>query len=46
MRAVKAKKIRKEVYGDLAYRERNYYKTNNGMIVSDDKRREYQAKKK
>jgi hypothetical protein len=49
-----AKKIRKQVYGDLSLRERKYYKAevehkpgkNDHIRIADDKRREYQLTKK
>lgn len=50
MRSKKAKKIRKIVYNDLDFRERNYYekvdKTNLQKILADDLRGLYQRTKR
>ena len=46
MRGTVAKRLKKQVYGDsYSYRYRKYF-SNNGQIVSDDKRRLYQELKK
>ena len=47
MRGSKAKRIRKEVYGDLCSKasERKYFVNNLGQIVSDGLRRRYQKMK-
>lgn len=48
MREKKAKRIRKEVYGDLGAGPlfRKYKRLATGQIVADEKRREYQNKKR
>jgi hypothetical protein len=46
MRGTKAKQIRKYVYGDYSPRVRAYKQLSNGVIISDDRRREYQREKK
>ena len=48
MNGRKAKRIRHIVYGEDDYRDRNYYKHGNigNTIVSDEKRQEYQWRKK
>jgi hypothetical protein len=46
MRAIKAKKLRKQVYGDYSLREeREYKKLSTGQIVATGRRRIYQKSK-
>ena len=46
MRGTKAKKLRKQFYGDLSLRNRRYMRIGNGQIVADVNRRMYQKAKK
>jgi len=46
MRAVKAKRLRKKVYGDFSQRERKYYREGGGVIRNTGKRAEYQELKR
>jgi len=46
MRAVKAKRFRKKVYGDFSQRERKYYRETGGVIRNMGKRAEYQELKR
>ena len=46
MRGVKAKRIRRAMYGDQAHRNRRYQKLGNGQVVADQDRRMYQKAKK
>ena len=45
MNGRKAKRIRRVAYGENDYRDRNYYKQGN-TIVADEKRQEYQWRKR
>ena len=46
MRQKKAKRIKKEVYGDYSPRARKYYINKEGTIFADKLRRKYQKDKK
>lgn len=46
MRAVKAKRLRREVYGDYSLRDRKWFLLPNGTLVSDTRRRAYQDAKR
>lgn len=46
MRAVKAKRLRKQVYGDFSQRQRKYYRETGGVIRNLGKRAEYQEEKR
>ena len=46
MRGIKAKRIRREVYGDFSIRHRRYFRLESGMVVCDDRRRCYQRAKR
>mgnify|MGYP001579767343 CR=1 FL=1 len=46
MRAVKAKRMRKKVYGDFSQRERKYYRETGGVIRGMGRRAEYQELKR
>lgn len=41
-----AKEIRKKIYGVFSFRHRVFSKNNQGMILADFRRAEYQAEKK
>ena len=46
MRGSKAKKIRKQVYGDMSLRSRLYYRDSRyGHVITDECRRNYQKAK-
>ena len=45
MRGTKAKRIRKQVYGDKSIRQRRYSKDENGTIYNMGLRRTYQLAK-
>ena len=46
MRAVKAKRLRKKVNGDLSQRERKYYREGGAVIRNMGRRAEYQELKR
>lgn len=46
MRGIKAKRLRRQVYGDMSLRLRRYRRLGNGMVIRDDLRRQYQRLKK
>lgn len=46
MRGARAKAIRRAVYGDLSLKSRRYFRSDNGQVVRDKRRREYQAAKR
>lgn len=46
MRGTVAKRIRKEVYGDLSIYARKYYVASNGSYHADEHRKTYQLLKK
>lgn len=47
MNAKKAKKLRKQVYGDLSLKDRKYYELKGtGQILTDTKRQDYQRAKR
>ena len=46
MNAKKSKKLRKQVYGDLSLKIRNYIRNKDGSIVNTGLRSMYQAAKK
>ena len=46
MRAVKAKRLRKKVYGDFSQRERKYYRHTDGSLRAIGRRADYQELKR
>lgn len=47
MRAMKAKRLRREVYGkEYSLRERQYEKLRHGQVVNVGRRRQYQSVKR
>jgi len=46
MRGTVAKRLRRAIFGDLAYGHWALFRTSSGQIIADDRRRDYQHAKR